>query len=98
MQGYVGKDINEAILDYGPPSNIVELGDGKRAYQLIQNQTAMYSTGNAYAYGSGNTANAFGTAVTSGSESRCVYTLIAKQNKAGNWIVESFRKPDLMCE
>lgn len=39
MQGYVGKDINEAIMDYGPPDNIIELSDGRRAYQLVRGKT-----------------------------------------------------------
>jgi hypothetical protein len=39
MQSYVGKDIREVEMDYGPPSNIIELGNGKRAYQLVRNST-----------------------------------------------------------
>ena len=30
MQGYVGKSVQEPILDYGPPTNVVELDDGRR--------------------------------------------------------------------
>ena len=32
MQGYVGRSIQEPILDYGPPVNVVEMGQGRRHF------------------------------------------------------------------
>jgi len=33
MKGYIGKSIQEPILDYSPPINVTELGGDRRAYQ-----------------------------------------------------------------
>jgi hypothetical protein len=35
MQGYVGKDVREVMLDYGPPANAFDMGDGRRAFQWV---------------------------------------------------------------
>src|SRR5690606_36017509 len=33
MERYVGRSISEVMLDYGPPDDVFELSDGRRAYQ-----------------------------------------------------------------
>ena len=33
MQGYVGTDVREVILDYGTPINAMDMGNGIRAFQ-----------------------------------------------------------------
>lgn len=33
MQGFVGKDIREVVLDYGTPVNAMDMGNGTRAFQ-----------------------------------------------------------------
>jgi len=33
MQTFVGKDVRFVELSYGPPSNVIEMGKGARAYQ-----------------------------------------------------------------
>jgi len=35
MQGYVGKDVRDIMLDYGPPANAFDMGDGRRAFQWV---------------------------------------------------------------
>ncbi|WP_414897841.1 hypothetical protein [Rhodovulum sp. YEN HP10] len=101
MKGYVGKPVTEAMLDYGAPSNVMTLEDGRRAYQwTIQNTgtVAVPTTSTATVYGAGGTATAFGqsTSYVPYSE-KCVYTLTASQQGEA-WIVDGFRKPRLACE
>lgn len=56
MQGYIGKNIEEAILDYGPPSNIIDLSDGRRAYQLVRGKlTTLPSFSRTSTYGNSST-------------------------------------------
>ena len=33
MQGFVGKDIRQVVLDYGTPINAMDMGNGTRAFQ-----------------------------------------------------------------
>ncbi len=42
MQGFVGKDIRQVQLDYGPPVNAMDMGDGVRAFQW--KMTSSYTT------------------------------------------------------
>ncbi len=35
MGKYVGQDIREVAISYGPPSNAFDLGDGQRVFQWI---------------------------------------------------------------
>ena len=44
MQGYVGKPIQSAMVDYGPPVNAFDMGDGRRAFQWVMNQTYIMPT------------------------------------------------------
>ncbi len=37
MKGYIGEDVTMASLDYGYPTNVVDLPDGSRAFQWIFN-------------------------------------------------------------
>jgi len=56
MESYVGKDIRMAMLDYGPPANAFDLGDGRRAFQWVRNSsytTPTYISSNSYGYGHG---------------------------------------------
>lgn len=96
MRGYVGGDITEPMLDYGPPSNVLELPDGRTAFQwsITSSYTAPITT-NVYGYGSS------ATAVTTGggtSYSECLYTLYGMPNPQGSFTVTGFREPNLLCE
>lgn len=101
LESYVGKSITEPILDYGPPANVVELGDGKRAYQWAMTNSGvipMTSPASATVYGSGGYATAYGTSTTYIPYSNdCIYTLIASQ-KGKDWVVDGFRRPTMGCE
>ncbi|REF72393.1 hypothetical protein [Paracoccus versutus] len=100
MQSYVGKDITEAAMDYGPPAGVMDLPDGRRAFMWRMTQgTVMPQTTNYSAVQSGNWVT--GTATTYGggvSTWQCTYTLIGQRNPKGSYTVVDFRKPSLSCE
>lgn len=100
LDGYVGKSISEPILDYGPPVNVLELPDGRKAFQWAVNSSGVipvtnYSSGTAWT-------GATSTYVTGTSTSyvpysnRCVYTLYARP-QGEDWIVTGYRQPSLDC-
>ena len=96
MQGYVGKDITEVVLDYGPPTNGMELPDGRIAFQW--NRSASYTTPattNIYNYGNYATATTYGGGTTN---YECLYTMFAKPNPQKSHTVVGFKAPTLMCE
>lgn len=100
MQGYVGKSIQEPILDYGPPTNIVELDDGRRGYQWQINSSGvipmtMPSSSTVYSGGQMAVVNTQSTTYLPYS-SECLYTLTAtKQGKS--YVVDGFRQPSFDC-
>lgn len=34
MKSYVGKDVSEVLMTYGQPENVIDLPDGRRAWQF----------------------------------------------------------------
>ncbi|EBA02685.1 hypothetical protein RB2150_00959 [Rhodobacterales bacterium HTCC2150] len=101
MSNYVGKSIQEPILDYGPPVNVVDMNDGKRAFQWSITHSGavpIYTPQTATVYGVGGPATVnYSTTTYSPYSQTCLYTLIAVQ-QGKDWVVEGFRKPNLMCE
>jgi hypothetical protein len=113
MQGYVGKDISEPIMDYGYPANAIDLPNGNRAFQWHittshYTPTTVTSTGNtdgtASLHGNMLSYNAYNTQtsiVNQGglSINECMYTLIAKKNREiESWTIVDYRKPTFRCE
>jgi hypothetical protein len=100
MEGMVGKDITEIQLQYGPPVNVLDLPDGRKAFQWrFDSQMVMPSTTNYSAYGSGNMVT--GTAYTYGGgviSTPCFYTLFARPNNNKSYTVVGFQPPSLECE
>ncbi|MCV2881991.1 hypothetical protein [Actibacterium sp. XHP0104] len=100
MESYVGKDITEVIVKYGPPMNMLEMPDGRKAFQWrVDSNVVLPSTTtyNATTYGNVTTGYATTTGGYVGS-SRCVYTLYAKENAQDSFTVIGYEKPTLMCE
>ncbi|WP_235604779.1 hypothetical protein [Sulfitobacter sp. EhC04] len=96
MSGYVGKDVTDAVLDYGPPANVVKLPDGRTAFQW--SRTSSYTaptTTNFTGFGNYVTATTYGGGT---SYSECLYTLFGKPNPQGSYTITGFRQPTLMCE
>jgi hypothetical protein len=101
MQRYVGQDIRNVELAYGPPANQIDLGNGARAFQWSKVSvdttpvTAVSST-DKDKKGRKTTQTQFiggDTTVT-----QCLYTFITAWNPRTNgWIVTGIRQPTLEC-
>ena len=96
MQGYVGKDVTEIVVDHGPPSNVFEMPDGRFAFQW--SETASYTEP------TNTTINSYGSyayATTYGgytSSWECFYTFFAKPNPQNSYTVVGFKQPNWECE
>ena len=85
MNGYIGGSITEPILDCGPPINILELDDGRRAYQWN-----VITSGYVPVSGPGT------TTYVPYSDS-CIHTLTAR--KVGDdYIVDGYRRTSFFCD
>jgi hypothetical protein len=103
MKSYIGKPVQEIAVDYGPPTNAFDMGDGRRAFQWERRtsyQTPTQVRSNAYVTGYGNAAWVNSNTTISGGQllqGACIYTLFGRWNGQA-WIISDFRKPPLMCE
>jgi len=105
MQSYIGKDIREVVVDYGPPTNAFDMGDGRRAFQWEQGRsrtspTNVSTTGTVDVHGNSAWINSNST-ITGGNTtySKCVYTMFANWNSVANgWYVINFKEPSLRCQ
>lgn len=98
MNSFVGKDITEAIAKNGPPTNVFNMPDGRRAFQWFRNRDLiMPVTTNVAANNYGN--YGYAQATTSGGymgSTQCYYTLYAR--KSGNsYKVVGIEKPSFSC-
>lgn len=93
MEGFVGKDVTEVQLQYGPPVAVLDMPDGRKAFQWRFDSTTMMPMTTTYSgVTSGNWTTA--TAYTSGGgifSTPCFYTLFAKPNanKSYTWSVSN---------
>ncbi len=106
MRGYMGKSLQEAMLDYGPPANAFDMPDGSRAFQWVMSSTyvtpttvTQYGTARPGGFGSvdwsSRTSIQGGQAITG----TCIYTMLARWDDAANtWVFYDFRPPRVMCE
>jgi hypothetical protein len=100
MRGYVGQDIRNVELAYGPPANQIDLGNGTRAFQWSKVSvdttplTAVSTTDKKKGRKTTETQFIGGdTTVT-----QCLYTFITTWNpEAKSWIVTGIRQPSLEC-
>ena len=105
MQSYMGKDVREVMLDYGPPANAFDMGDGRRAFQWVIGSsytmpTTAHTSGTVNTIASTTWVNS-NTVITGGQtiNSKCVYTLFGRWNEPKQgWSLMEFKKPNLMCE
>ena len=105
MSSYIGKDIREVVLDYGPPANAMDMGDWRRAFQWIMNTsytTPVYANTTGSATTTGYTTWMNSNTTISGGQtvsSNCMYTLFTNWDEASkSWRVVDFKKPNFMCE
>jgi hypothetical protein len=101
MRAYIGQDIRNVELAYGPPINQIDLGNGTRAFQWLKVSTdttplTAVSTTDRDKKGRKTTETQFvgrDTTVT-----RCLYTFLTTWNPSANgWIVTGIRQPSLDC-
>ena len=101
MEGYVGKSISEPILDYGPPANEMDLGNGRRAFQWQMQNSGVVPITNpstTTVFGGGSYATAYSQTTNYVPFSKeCFYTLTATR-RGTDYIVDGYRKPRLGCE
>jgi hypothetical protein len=97
MKSYVGKDVREIMVDYGPPANAFDMGDGRRVFQWTKHNsiaTPMTAT-TTWTWVNSN------TLITGGQTLNvdCIYTMFATWDDARKgWIVAGYKTPKLDCQ
>jgi predicted small secreted protein len=98
MRSYMGQDIRNVELTYGPPINQIDLGNGTRAFQWSKvsvdtKPVSAVTTTDKDNKGRKTTQTQFigGDTIT-----RCLYTFITTRN-GDSWIVTGIRQPSLDC-
>ncbi len=99
MKNYIGQPIESVVLDYGPPTMIVDLGQGERAYQWRKISTNVVSGSSSGEVRHTKHGTEYQTTETPGYVERqeCFYTFYARASE-GRWFVTNFRQPKLECE
>lgn len=99
MRSFVGRDIRNVELAYGPPVNQLDLGDGSRAFQWAKvsvstTPVSAVTTTDKDRKGRKTTQTRF----IGGDQSvtRCLYTFIATRS-GDTWIVTGIQQPSLDC-
>jgi hypothetical protein len=101
MEGYLGKPIEEAQLEFGPPIQVLDMPDGRRAFQFRYGGGPVMvpgsSTSTVTTYGNTATVNTFGTPGGVLYTEGCILTFFAL--KEGNaWIIRDLKVPGgLVC-
>lgn len=101
MRGFVGKDITEAQFRYGQPVNVIDLADGRRAFQFAQGGGSSVVPGQsvAVAQSQGDTTFIAGQSTPAMVVERapCLLTFIAGRS-GQSWVVQEIRAPkELIC-
>ena len=107
MKQFVGKDVREVVISDGAPTNIFDLGDGRRVFQFYWGGGTYAVPGRVQGYSLstviGNTVYTSGSALVTPPrviESRgCLISYIANWDQELNgWIVAEIRYPKrLVC-
>jgi hypothetical protein len=103
LERFVGRSVDEAMLDYGSPTEVFQLSDGRRAYQWeITKEGFRPAPQPRIGVGIGIGTGGWGGGITTIGTNyipyskTCRYTLIA--SKSGDqWIASEFRKPAPGC-
>ena len=99
MKNYLGQPVESVVLDYGPPTTVVELGPGERAYQWRKVSTNVVSSSSSGEVRHTKHGTEYEETETPGYVERqeCFYTFYARSS-GGRWFITNFRKPKLECE
>lgn len=101
MKGYVGKDVSEVLMGYGQPGNVLDLPDGRRAWQFRwgggsgvipgRSQTTVQTIGNTAV------ATTTATPATIVHSEGCLITYIGARS-GNSWTITDIRVPkQLVC-
>lgn len=99
LQSYVGKTIADAMLDYGPPANAFDMGDGRRAFTWIR-RSGFVIPGSSFT--TGDVRGGFFSATTIGSPammgtSECAYSVFAVRDGTADtptsWKIVGYQPP-----
>jgi hypothetical protein len=100
MRSYVGGSTEAVMARYGPPSDIRDLPDGRRAFQWMIVDTSVYpgTATTTVKDKSERRKSSIHTDFTPAhvEENRCFYTFYA-HDVSGAWIIDSFAPPELGC-
>lgn len=101
MRGYIGQDIRQVALAYGPPSAALDLGDGQRAYQWTRISVSTTPASAVTTTSRDRKGRKVSTTELVGggqSVSRCLYTFLTAWSPPRNgWIVTGIRQPSFDC-
>ena len=99
MKTYVGQPVESVVLDYGPPTTVVELGPGERAYQWRKISTNVVSGSTSGEVRRTKHGTEYQSTETPGyvESQECFYTFYARASD-GRWFITNFRQPKLECE
>ncbi|WP_448951671.1 hypothetical protein [Labrys neptuniae] len=99
MKNYIGRPVESVMIDYGPPTSVLDLGPGQRAYQWQKISTNVVSGSSTSEVRRTRHGADVQTTETPGYVERqeCFYTFYARP-AGGQWLITNFRKPSLECE
>jgi hypothetical protein len=89
MAGMIGQPIDTRIARNGPPTTQWDMADGRRAYQW--EQSAVVTNVGAASFGN------FSSAAARTGRVSCFYTLYARKDQGGSWLVVGFEQPRPGC-
>lgn len=105
MRGYVGREPEAVMARYGPPDNVFDMQDGRRAYQWVEiseatsagseeTRTRLKRRGR---HGAMERVTTTQINPASSQTKRCFYTMYAHRD-AGRWIFQDFERPEFGCQ
>jgi hypothetical protein len=104
MRGYVGRTPQDLMARYGPPNNVFDMPDGRRAYQWLQisESTSAGSEETRTRWverHDGRRERVTATQINPPTSERkkCYYTMYAHRDAGGAWIFDSFEQPEFGC-
>lgn len=103
MQSYVGRSPEAVMARYGPPDNVFDMPDGRRAFQWVQvTQSTSTATEESRTrwddrrHGRERVTTRQTTPAVSETH-KCYYTLYATLSPENIWIFNSFEEPEFGC-
>lgn len=101
MRGYIGQDVRQVELAYGPPVNVIDLGNGARAYQWARISTSSTPVSAVTTTTKEKGGRRMSQTELVGGETavtRCLYVFMTAWSPQRNgWLVTGIRPPSLDC-